>query len=68
MEPGKWYIVRKKPIEVKAMKMDVPFKCETPSGWVQGNAGDILMIGASEETYPCKPDIFEKTYDVIREE
>lgn len=30
--------------------------------------GDYIIKGVAGEFYPCKPDIFEKTYDFIPEE
>lgn len=27
--------------------------------------GDYIIKGVNGEFYPCKPDIFEKTYDII---
>jgi hypothetical protein len=68
MEPGKWYKVRKKPVAAKAMKMDVLFKCGTSEGMLQGKIGDILVLDVDGEPYPCDPETFEKTYDVIGEE
>lgn len=29
--------------------------------------GDYIIKGVNGEFYPCKPDIFEKTYDIIDE-
>lgn len=34
--------------------------------WV--DPGDIVIRGVAGEFYPCKPDIFAKTYDVIEDE
>lgn len=30
--------------------------------------GDYIIKGVNGEFYPCKPDIFEKTYDIVGEE
>ena len=30
--------------------------------------GDFIIQGVNGELYPCKPDIFEKTYDLVKEE
>lgn len=30
--------------------------------------GDWIITGVKGEVYPCKPDIFEKTYDLVSEE
>ena len=27
--------------------------------------GDYIIKGVNGEFYPCKPDIFEKTYEVV---
>ena len=27
--------------------------------------GDFIITGVSDERYPCKPDIFEKTYESV---
>jgi len=37
----------------------------TLEGVMVGNAGDWLIKGVSGELYPCKPDIFDKTYEVV---
>ena len=29
------------------------------------NVGDFIIKGVNGEFYPCKPDIFHKTYDVV---
>lgn len=29
------------------------------------NDGDYIIRGVHGELYPCKPDIFEKTYDIL---
>jgi len=30
--------------------------------------GDWIITGIAGEKYPCKPDIFEKTYDIVKEQ
>jgi hypothetical protein len=30
-------------------------------------AGDYIITGINGERYPCKPDIFEKSYELIKE-
>ncbi len=59
--------VRKKPIIVHALQLNFTegFKVTTPSGVVHGQYGDYLMFGNSGEKYPCKKEIFEKTYDIV---
>lgn len=35
----------------------------TLEGVMTANEGDYIIKGVNGEVYPCKPDIFEKTYD-----
>lgn len=41
--------------------------CEikTLEGVMIGNVGDYIIKGVKGEIYPCKPDIFEQTYELI---
>jgi hypothetical protein len=39
---------------------------ETLEGNMRANIGDWIIKGVNGEIYPCKPDIFEKTYEVVR--
>ena len=39
--------------------------CPTLEGWHIVCPGDYIIKGVNGEFYPCKPDIFEKTYDII---
>lgn len=38
---------------------------ETLEGDMRASIGDYIIKGVSGEFYPCKPDIFEKTYERI---
>lgn len=38
---------------------------ETLEGNMLASVGDWVIKGVNGEFYPCKPDIFEKTYDVV---
>ena len=53
----------KKPIQVRAVRMEATFKVKTLEGELIGNAGDYLIEGIEGELYPCKPQIFCATYD-----
>ncbi len=35
----------------------------TLEGVMEASEGDFIIKGISGEFYPCKPDIFEKTYE-----
>lgn len=37
---------------------------KTLEGAMEANIGDYIIKGVNSEFYPCKPDIFEKTYEV----
>ena len=38
---------------------------ETLEGDMTANFGDWIIKGVQGEFYPCKPDIFEKTYEKV---
>lgn len=40
---------------------------ETLEGTMIVNTGDWIITGVNGEKYPCKPDIFEKTYEPVEE-
>ena len=46
---------------------DGKFKIKTLEGTMIADVGDFIIKGVSGEFYPCKPDIFEKTYDLVTE-
>ena len=39
----------------------------TLEGTMAGNVGDWIITGVKGERYPCKPDIFEVTYEAEQE-
>lgn len=43
------------------------YYCEikTLEGIMKGNCKDFIIKGVNGEIYPCKPDIFEKTYEKV---
>lgn len=57
--------VRKKPVEVEAWKTDRTIYIETLEGTMEARPGDWIIRGVNGELYPCKPDVFEKTYEII---
>lgn len=58
---------RKKPIIVEAYQTDVEVIIHTLEGDLKANKGDYIITGADGEKYPCKPDIFAKTYELVEE-
>lgn len=43
-------------------------KIETLEGIMKASVGDYIIKGVNGEFYPCKPDIFEKTYERVTDE
>ena len=39
----------------------------TLEGLMRASVGDYVIRGVQGELYPCKPDIFEQTYDLVEE-
>ncbi len=59
---------RKKPVIVEAVKTDIEVKIETLEGTMTARPGDWIITGVNGESYPCKPDIFEKTYEPVEDD
>jgi hypothetical protein len=38
---------------------------KTLEGIISASPGDYVIKGVQDEFYPCKPDIFEATYDAV---
>ena len=45
---------------------DPKLKIETLEGVMNASLGDYIIKGIKGEFYPCKPDIFELTYELIK--
>lgn len=41
------------------------FNIDTLEGVMTAKKGDFIIKGVNGEFYPCKPDIFEKTYEKV---
>lgn len=37
----------------------------TLEGDMRANLGDWIIVGVKNEIYPCKPDIFKQTYELV---
>lgn len=44
---------------------DGSLSIETLEGTHRGDVGDWIICGVQGELYPCKPDIFEATYEEV---
>jgi hypothetical protein len=58
-------LFRKKPVVIEAVKIEKDLIINTLEGIMLGRKGDWLITGVNGEKYPCKPDIFEKTYEPV---
>ena len=54
---------RKKPVVIEAYQTDKELDIETLEGTMHASVGDYIITGIRGEQYPCKPDIFEQTYE-----
>jgi hypothetical protein len=59
---------RKKPVVIEAVHLMRRIEIETLEGTMTGNPGDWLITGVNGEQYPCKDDIFQKTYEPVEED
>ena len=57
---------RKKPVVIEAVLHEgTPLAIETLEGVLMAQDGDWIITGVKGERYPCKPDIFEATYEKV---
>lgn len=47
------------------LRTDSTLAVPTLEGVITANVGDWLIQGVKGEIYPCKPDIFEATYEPV---
>jgi hypothetical protein len=55
------------PWEEGSAPTDFSFKIKTLEGCMTVNVGDFVIKGVAGEFYPCKPDIFNQTYEPVGE-
>ena len=50
-------------------RIDIANKLEiiTEEGIMDASVNDYIIRGVNGEFYPCKPDIFAKTYELVKE-
>lgn len=56
---------RKKPVIIEAYQTDQSLIVQTLEGPLHASPGDWIITGIQGEQYPCKPDVFEKTYEPV---
>ena len=69
IEAEQYFINKQSKIKGICVKADVPGICNahihTLKGPLQISDGDWIITGVKGERYPCKPDIFEATYEKV---
>ena len=58
----------KKPIVVEGYQTEKEMVIHTLEGDMTARPGDYIITGVKGEQYPCKPDVFEMTYEPYFEE
>lgn len=48
-----------------SIKAEAIMKIDTLEGTMIAQRGDYIIKGIKGEIYPCKPDIFEATYEAV---
>ena len=56
---------RKKPVVIDAYQTSEAVDIETLEGTMHAEKGDWIITGVQGEKYPCKPDIFQATYEPV---
>ena len=56
---------RKKPIVIEAYQTKEERIIQTLEGPLRAAPGEWIITGIRGEQYPCKPDVFEKTYEPV---
>lgn len=59
---------RKKPVVIEAYRTNVKKVIHTLEGDMIAQPGDYIITGLRGEEYPCKPDVFEKTYKEVSDD
>ena len=68
IEAEQWFYGKKLfgVVDNDSMTANVPY-IETLEGKLWVSEGDWIIKGINGELYPCKPDIFEKTYEKVNQ-
>lgn len=60
-----WINQGKEPTEKHAWHNGTVIYIQTLEGEMRADVGDWIIRGVKGEFYPCKPDIFEATYEKV---
>ncbi len=53
-------------LQSKIIPMGTKIKIHTLEGIMTADIGDWIIIGVERELYPCKDNIFKKTYEEVQ--
>jgi hypothetical protein len=68
IEATQWFKMGDHPkVVIESQGRPMPPHVWTLEGLMQVNPGDWIITGVKGEHYPCKPDIFEMTYERVEE-
>lgn len=56
---------RKRQVIIDAYQTDKKIVIHTLEGDMTASPGDYIITGVNGEKYPCKPDIFARTYEPV---
>lgn len=56
---------RKFPVVVEAYQTEEEVVIHTLEGDMRAEIGDYIITGLRGEPYPCKPDVFTRTYEEV---
>lgn len=56
---------RKLPVIVEAYQTKEKMTIDTLEGKMTAQPGDWIITGVDGEQYPCKPEIFKRTYEEL---
>lgn len=63
-----WIKEGREPFDCAIHTCDIrELKIQTLEGEMTASPGDWIIKGVNGEFYPCKPDIFEQTYEAVTE-
>ena len=66
IEATQWFKMGDHPAVIRdPVTVDRHCGVETLEGFMRASPGDWIITGVKGEHYPCKPDIFEQTYEAV---
>ena len=60
--------VYRKTAVTRARQMETDFQVATTEGLMSAKAGDYLCVDSKGNLYPCAKEVFEESYEEIKEE